>query len=469
MSDREESLRKAQETMRRLQHEVRTPIGQIIGYAELLEEELEDRGAEELSPDLHKIREAAQRLLDLVDGRLRGEQDPGAPPLPDDEPEPADDAPLGSPGTEDPEAVRVLVVDEDPDARELLARRLVRHGFAVDTARDGIEGLRLIEAGHHDLVLLEVLMQGMSGLEVLERVRRKRSRSELPIILATALDATEDTVEGLGRGANDYVTKPFDFPAVIARVRNQLETHRNARQVATLARQLEFRSAFIRQALGRDVSDDLLVEMAERPGALDLGAETRRVHAVVADVRGSRQREASLSPARHAALLGNVLGGLSDVVARYDGLVDAVEGDALVALFGLPVPRDDDAARAVACAVAMQLAVEEINEKSQRAQLPAVEIGAAVATGEVVVVGFGTGDQLRYKAVGAPIVRATEIEAGARGGEVWVCPATREALAGLVNVDRERTLPGSDPPLRLHRVVGVGGTQLISLRNHPPE
>jgi hypothetical protein len=81
MGERDEALRRAQQTLRRLQHEVRTPISQIIGYAELLEEELADRGAEHLAPDLHKIRHAAERLLDLADGRLRDEQDPGAPAL----------------------------------------------------------------------------------------------------------------------------------------------------------------------------------------------------------------------------------------------------------------------------------------------------------------------------------------------------------------------------------------------------
>ena len=98
MAQRDEALRRARETMRRLQHEVRTPISQIIGYSELLEEELEDRGAADLVDDLRKIRDAARRLLDLADGKLRDEQDPGAPVLPDgDAPlegdaEPTDDA-----------------------------------------------------------------------------------------------------------------------------------------------------------------------------------------------------------------------------------------------------------------------------------------------------------------------------------------------------------------------------------------
>jgi len=473
MSERDEALSKAQQTMRRLQHEVRTPISQIIGYAELLEEELEDRGEADLAPDLQKIRSAAQRLLDLADGKLRDEQNAGAPALPDEvaeSPGEAAPAPDGA-SAGGAEAPHILVVDDDPNDRELLARRLERHGFAVEEARDGLDALRRIEAGEPDLVLLEVLMSNMSGLEVLERVRRNRSRSELPIILATALDDSDDAVEGLERGANDYVTKPFDLPVVVARVRSQLETHRTARQVAGLARQLEFRSAFIREALGRDVSDDLLVEMAEQPDALDLGRERRRVFALVTDVRGSRERAATLAPAQQTAVLKNVLDGLAEVIAHYEGVIDAVSGDSLVALFGLPLPRDDDAERAVACAVALQLEMDEINEKSLRAQLPAVEIGVGVASGDVIVLGLGAGEQVKYKALGEPLPCAARIESLARGGEVWICARTRDALDGVVNVDRERQVTAAEEgdPLWVHRVLGLGGAQLISLRALPPE
>jgi len=474
MSDKDESLRRANETMRRLQHEVRTPIGQIIGYAELVEEELEDLGKSELADDLKRIRRAAQRLLDLADGKLQDEQDAGAPALPEDD---ADDGAAGAIAGGDDDAAagaeappRVLVVDDDSSARDLVARRFEKQGFVVETARDGLEALRRIEARPPDLVLLEILMQGMSGLEVLERVRRERSRAELPVILATALADTSDAIEGLDRGANDYVTKPFDFPLLIARVRSQLAAHRTARQVADLARQLEFRSAFIRQALGRDVSGELLVELAERPDAVDLGQDRRRVFAVVADARGSRERAGALAPPEFTAVLKNVFDGLAEVVERYEGLVDAVTGDALVALFGLPLARDDDAGRAVACAIAMQLEMDEVNAKSGRAQLPAVEIGVGVSTGDVVMVGLGSGDGMKYKAVGEPILTAAALEAGARGGEVWVCGSTRDALGENATIDREREVERADgAPLHAHRVLGLGGAHIISLRSVPPD
>lgn len=475
MSD-DEALRRAQQTMRRFQHEVRTPLGQIIGYSELLEEELEDRGQEDLAPDLQRIRSAAKRLLDLVDGKLRTEQSAGAPSLPEVEGEAIEDAGSSRPregvagesaaGQEvAPGAGRILVVDDDPQNRDLLRRRLERHGFEVETAHDGIDGLRRIEGEDFHLVMLDVLMPGMNGLEVLERVRRSRSMSELPVILATALAETSDAIEGLRRGANDYVTKPFDFPMVVARVRTQLAATRSAREVAALGRQLEFRNSFIREALGRDVPTDLLVELAETPGALDLGHEQRTVTTLYADVQGSRRLAQSLSPGQYVSLLRNTLGGLASVVVQHEGTVDAIAGDSLTATFGLPDPGEEDTARAVACALGLVLEMQEINERSAVAGLPAVEIAVGVATGEVVVGGFGTGDAMIFKAIGEPFLHAARIEAGARDGEVWICEATRRRLGALGEFDREREVDGAI----VHRVLGIGGEWLMSLRAVPGE
>src|SRR5580658_173612 len=117
---------------------------------------------------------------------------------------------------------RILIVDDEELNRDVMSRRLARSGFDVAQASDGPSALRLIADRPFDLVILDTMMPGMSGLEVVQRVRVSHSPSDLPIIMATALTRSEDVVEALKLGANDYVTKPIDFPVMLARINSQL-------------------------------------------------------------------------------------------------------------------------------------------------------------------------------------------------------------------------------------------------------
>jgi two-component system sensor histidine kinase/response regulator len=104
----------------------------------------------------------------------------------------------------------------------MMTRRLTREGFGVETVADGPLALERVAAGGVDLVLLDVMMPGMSGLDVVTRLRVHHPPHELPVIMVTAVDQSEMTVEALGRGANDFVAKPVDFPVLLARLRTQL-------------------------------------------------------------------------------------------------------------------------------------------------------------------------------------------------------------------------------------------------------
>jgi class 3 adenylate cyclase len=471
MSNRATRLHEAEATMRMLQHEVRTPLGHIIGYSEMLEEEMLERNIEDLGEDLAKIRRAAARLLDLVDGKL----------LTDPTEEIAQSRPLDSTTEEGvtgaAEALdaagafrgKILVVDADVDAREQLMRELRRRGLAVEAARDGIDALRGIAEGSFKLVVLDLLLPGMNGLEVLERIRRSRSMSELPVVLVAALTDPADAIEGLDRGGNDFVVKPFETQLLAARIEAQLAAHRSARQVAALARQLEFRNAFIRQALGRNVPEDLLVELSERPDATKLGGEQREVTALVADIRDTRRWMADCTPGQVFSILNNVFGPLSAAVDRYGGTVDSIDGDSLTALFGLPIPESNDAERATACGIAMQLAMREVNARNRRVALPELEIGVGIATGNVLVGGIGSGESLRYSVIGSPLIRAAQIERAALPGEVLACTETCDSAGETLTRIEPRGAPFEEQYAegRLHSILGVGGQQLISLRTVP--
>ena len=120
----------------------------------------------------------------------------------------------------------ILVVDDDSTSRDLLARRLERSGFTVAQAADGHETLDLIGRSWYDLVLLDHMMPGISGLQVLERLRRTHTASDLPVIMITAITDPSNIVASLKAGANDYIAKPIDFPVVLARVEVQLDRKR---------------------------------------------------------------------------------------------------------------------------------------------------------------------------------------------------------------------------------------------------
>lgn len=124
------------------------------------------------------------------------------------------------------ETCRLLVVDDNELNRDILARQLTRSGYKVEVAHDGRTALDYVAQGGFSLVLLDLRMPEIDGMEVLRAIRSKHSAAELPVIMVTATDHSEDVVEAFKLGANDYVTKPFDFPIVLARVRSQLAQHK---------------------------------------------------------------------------------------------------------------------------------------------------------------------------------------------------------------------------------------------------
>jgi len=112
---------------------------------------------------------------------------------------------------------RILAIDDDPSVTSLLKRGLAYEGYMVDVAGTGTAGLALAREHAPDLVVLDIMMPGMNGLEVLQRLRTVDAR--LPVIMLTARDAPADQVQGLEAGADDYVVKPFTFEVLLARVR----------------------------------------------------------------------------------------------------------------------------------------------------------------------------------------------------------------------------------------------------------
>ncbi len=166
-------------------------------------------------------------------------------------------------------AALILVVDDQEDSRNLLVRRLAKQGYSVTQAQDGEQALSLIATQPFNLILLDIMMPDVDGMEVLKRVRRTHSRTELPVIMVTAKRDSNDVVEALALGANDYVSKPVDYPVLLARIDVQMARKRAEDALVKLNLELEqkvgMRTIELEKSLGllkEEVAQRKLAEQA---------------------------------------------------------------------------------------------------------------------------------------------------------------------------------------------------------------
>jgi sigma-B regulation protein RsbU (phosphoserine phosphatase) len=228
-----------------LRHDLRTPLNQIIGYAELVAEDLGETVDVRTREDLERIARAAKGLADLITreiqpGRLRLAGEPAVPP-----PAPAsgEDLPAAPesavPDRPGPAAIpaRILIVDDHAENCAVLQRRLEREGHTCECVHDGCSALELLAGGGVDLVLLDIMMPGMDGREVLRRIKTDENLRHLPVIMISALDQLASVVACIERGAEDYLPKPFEPVLLRARIDASLERKRlrDAEQAAFLA------------------------------------------------------------------------------------------------------------------------------------------------------------------------------------------------------------------------------------------
>jgi class 3 adenylate cyclase len=451
----------------RLRHDLRTPLHQIIGYAELLEEEARESGDEKSLEDLEKIRVAARRALEVSDRAV--------PPTPaeapsdsgvflDSEPLSSSSSSMASPGLRtptpavDPGASRILVVDDNEMNRDMLSRRLGSRGFNVEVSEDGALALERLDREGVDIVLLDVMMPGLSGIDVLRKVRERWSESDLPVIMVTARDATEDVVEALRAGANDYVTKPLDFPVVLARLEMQLTLKQQKAEIRRLADSLELRNRFIRGLFGRYVSEEVVTGLLASPEGPALGGENRRLTLLMSDLRGFTRLTEGLAPEQVLRLLNSYLGSMADVILAHQGTIDEFVGDGILAIFGAPLARPDDARRAVACAVGLQRAIVDLNERNVAEGLPILEMGISVHTGDVIVGNIGSERRTKYGVVGSAVNHAGRIESFTVGGQVLISDATLDAAGDGVRVGARLAIDakGTREPIVVYDLRAVG-------------
>lgn len=365
----------------------------------------------------------------------------------------------------------ILVVDDELTNRDILQRMLVRQGYSVSLASGGSQAQELIRLNAYDLVLLDIMMPKVDGVAVLKAARQQFSMTELPIIMATALDETDQVASALSLGANDYLTKPFNKKILLARVNTQTALAQAYNKAIHLAEDVSRRNKLLLKLFGRYVTDEVAKNLLESPSATKMGGELQKVAVLFADIRNFTEISEHLPPGRVVEMLNNFFDVMIDVIRKYRGTVDKLIGDEVLATFGTTRERPDDTERALACALEMQLGMAAVNARNRASDLPELKMGIGINTGDVMVGNIGSEKHSNYSVIGKHVNLAARIQGCAAGDEIMISESAflGGGLEVWVDSKREFTPKGIDHPIIVYRLSGLGGRYQLSLERNVPE
>jgi class 3 adenylate cyclase len=363
---------------------------------------------------------------------------------------------------------RILVVDDNETNRDILVTRLEAHGYQTLQAADGEEALRGVAQHRPDLVLLDVMMPNLDGVEACRRLKSDRAVPFTPVILVTAKAATQDIVAGLDAGADEYLTKPVDQAALVARVRSALRIKSLHEQVQaqaadlanwnqTLARRVEEQVAEI-ERIGR-LKRFLAPQVAQLVSSGDervLESHRREVTIVFCDLRDFTPFSETAEPEEVITVLREYHKTLGALIDKFEGTIERFAGDGLLVLFNDPLPCADPSARAVRMAVEMRDQVAKL-AAGWRSQGHELGFGIGIAHGYATLGCVGFEGRFQYSATGTVPNLASRLCDQARNGQIFVDAKVHAQVKGLAEMESvgELSLKGFHRPVKVFNVRGL--------------
>ena len=222
---------------------------------------------------------------------------------------------------------------------------------------------------------------------------------------------------------------------------------------------------FIRDTFGRYLTKEVVSSILESKDGLKLGGEQREISVMMSDLRGFTALTSNMAPEDVIKFLNRYLGSMIEILIEYRGTIDEIIGDGILAFFGAPQDLDDHPARAVACALRMQNAMEHINALNEADGLPHLEMGVAINTGSVVVGNIGSEKRSKYGAVGAQVNFTGRMESFTTGGQVLVSQATYDKLNDKLEIKTRLSveMKGVVGKVNLYQVTGIRGEYEVKL------
>ena len=365
---------------------------------------------------------------------------------------------------------RILVVDDQEDNVRLLADLLSCHDYRVETASGGQEALDSVDRSAPDLILLDVAMPGLSGLQVLRRLRADARFALLPIVLVTALDPDVERIKGLEAGADDFVTKPINSAELLARVRSLVRVKYLFDRVEAQADELRQLNSDLERRVAAKVAEVehlsklkrfLPPQVAARVAGDDLEALLASHRADIAvvffDLRGFTAFSERSEPEDVMRVLSEFHHAIGTQSQRFAGTIERFVGDGAMIFFNDPEPVADPCAQAARFALAVFEACRTPLERWRREEFE-LHIGSGLAYGYATLGAIGFSDRYDYGVVGTVANLASRLCDEARGGEIIVSARAAAALPASFRTEPvgPLTLKGFRDPVHAFRLSGAG-------------
>ena len=370
---------------------------------------------------------------------------------------------------------QILVVDDNPTNLEVLRVRLNSQGYEVVTAVDGEDALVRARELDPDLVLLDVMMPKLDGISVLKELKRDATLRFIPVILVTAKADTRDVVNGLEAGGDDYLTKPFEQAALVARVRSLLrikDLHDTVQlQAEQLKEQTDQLSSWNR-LLEQRVADQLtdierigrlqrflapqvahVIASSDAPELL-LASHRREITVLFCDLRNFTAFTEASEPEEVMTVLREYHENVGELIFKYEGTLERFLGDGIMIVFNDPIPCTNHTERAVRLAIEMRDKVEELSQYWSR-QGYTLGFGIGIAAGYATLGQIGFEHRREYSAIGGVPNLASRLCDEARPGQILIAQRALSTIERSVKVSHvgDLKLKGFHRPIAAYDVL----------------
>jgi len=369
---------------------------------------------------------------------------------------------------------QILIADDNPENLDIFQTRLAVHGYEILTATDGEQALAIAREKQPDLILLDVMMPKMDGIEVCRRLKADPSFPFVPIIMITAKAGSQDVVAGLEAGADEYLTKPVDHTALVARVKSMVRIKALHDSVQEQAAQLEAQTVQLAEwnrTLEQRVQEQVaqlerlgrlkrffspqLAELIVAGGAEDpLKSHRREVTVAFLDLRGFTAFAETSEPEEVMGVLREYHAEMGKLILAYEGTLERFTGDGMMIFFNDPVPTPNPAERAIRMALAMRDRVAELIVKWRKRGYE-LDFGVGIAQGYATIGAIGFEGRWDYGAIGTVTNLAARLCGEAKPGQILIPQRLLGTVEALIEVEPvgELTLKGFQRPVTTYNVL----------------